>query len=47
MAKIKMKDAVEYNTIVPRPKNRTPKGQLVVGKKFEIKPVAPVKMKKK
>ncbi len=35
MAKIKMKkDVVEYNTIVPRPANRTQKGQLIVGKKF-------------
>lgn len=34
MAKIKLKK-VEYNTVVPRPKDRTPKGQLIVGKKFE------------
>jgi hypothetical protein len=47
MAKIKMKNAIEYNTIVPRPKDRTPKGQLIVGKQFEVKKVAPVKMKKK
>jgi hypothetical protein len=47
MPKIKMKKAIEYNTIVPRPKDRTPKGQLIVGKQFEVKKVAPVKMKKK
>lgn len=37
MAKVKMKkkEVVEYNTVVPRPANRTPKGQLIVGKKFE------------
>lgn len=35
MAKIKLKkEVVEYNTLVPRPANRTQKGQLIVGKKF-------------
>lgn len=47
MAKIKLKRVVEYNTVVPRPKDRTPKGQLIVGKQFEVKPVESVKMKKK
>jgi hypothetical protein len=42
MAKVKMKKPVEYNTIVPRPKDRTQKGQLR-GKQFEVKPVAPYK----
>lgn len=48
MAKVKLKkkEVVEYKTIVPRPKNRTPKGELIVGEQFEVKPVAPVKMKK-
>lgn len=40
MAKIKMKkDVVEYNTLVTRPKNRTQKGQLIVGKKFVPSPM--------
>jgi len=43
MAKIKLKKAIEYNTIVPRPKDRTQKGQLIVGKQFEVKPVAKTK----
>ena len=34
MAKVKMKKPIEYNTIVPRPKDRTQKGQLIVGKQF-------------
>ena len=35
MAKVKLKkEVVEYKTVVPRPANRTPKGQLIVGKKF-------------
>lgn len=47
MAKVKMKKVVEYKTVVPRPRNRAPKGELIVGKQFEVKPVAPVNMKKK
>ena len=43
MAKVKLKKAIEYNTIVPRPKNRTQKGQLIVGKQLEVKPVAKTK----
>jgi hypothetical protein len=43
MAKIKLKKPIEYNTIVPRPKDRTQKGQLIVGKQFEVKPVAKTK----
>lgn len=47
MAKVKLKAPVEYNTIVKRPKDRTQKGELIVGKQFEVKPVAPVKMSKR
>jgi len=36
--KLKKKEIVEYNTIVPRPANRTQKGQLIVGKKFTPSP---------
>ena len=43
MTKIKLKKPIEYNTIVPRPKDRTQKGQLIVGKQFEVKPVAKTK----
>ena len=44
MAKVKLKKkTIEYNTIVPRSKNRTQKGQLIVGKQFEVKPVAKTK----
>lgn len=46
MAKVKLKKkakTIEYNTIVPRPKNRTQKGELIVGKQFEVKPVAKTK----
>ena len=43
MAKIKLKKAIEYNTIVPRPKDRTQKGELIVGKQFVVKPVAKLK----
>lgn len=46
MAKIKMKkNVVEYNTVVPRPANRTPKGQLIVGKKFTPSPSLSLQMK--
>jgi hypothetical protein len=45
MAKVKMKkDVVEYNTIVPRPANRTQKGQLIVGKKFVPSPSPSLQM---
>lgn len=44
MPKVKIKKTVEYNTVVPRPKNRTQKGQLR-GKVFEVKPVAELKKK--
>lgn len=43
MAKVKLKKPIEYNTVVPRPKDRTPKGQLIVGKQFVVKPVAKTK----
>lgn len=43
MAKVKLKKVIEYNTIVPRPKDRTQKGQLIVGKQFVVKPVAKTK----
>jgi len=38
-----MKKPIEYNTIVSRPKDRTQKGQLIVGKQFVVKPVAKLK----
>lgn len=47
MAKVKMKkkEVVEYNTLVSRPKNRTPKGQLIVGEKFTPSPSLSLQMK--
>lgn len=45
MAKIKLKrEVVEYNTVVPRPTNRTPKGQMIVGKKFTPSPSPSLQM---
>ena len=43
MVKVKMKKPIEYNTIVPRPKDRTQKGQLIIGKQFVVKPIAKTK----
>ena len=46
MAKVKLKknEVVEYNTVVPRPANRTPKGQLIVGNKFLPSPSPSLQM---
>jgi hypothetical protein len=45
MAKIKLKkEIVEYKTVVPRPANRAPKGELIVGKKFTPSPSPSLQM---
>ena len=42
--RLKKNEVVEYNTVVPRPANRTPKGQLIVGKKFLPSPSPSLQM---
>lgn len=43
MAKVKIKKPIEYKTIVKRPKDQSPDGQ-IIGPQFQLKPVEKVKM---